>query len=87
MLRYVVVVFPDYETLQRITKEVASLREPWENVTCVYRFVCKDNEKDPFPINPYRLNKEDITSIWQVKGDIWELIPTTLEVTGKVYFS
>ena len=83
MLRYVVVIFPNYQTLQRITKEVESLREPWESVTCVYRFVCRHNDDDPFPTIPYHFNKGDPNSMKRWKNDFWEIIPTTFEVTGK----
>lgn len=84
-LRSVVLSFPDHKTLQRVTNYVASLRDPWRNVTCVYRFVCQDDMQDPLPVNPYRPHFN--SSSGGIRYDhSYEIIPATLELTGTVYF-
>lgn len=82
VLRVVIFTFRNYQALQKVTEQVASLREPWGNVACTYRFICEDHEDHPIPPNPYRI----FTDGRPVYSDSWEIIPTTLELTGMVHF-
>ena len=86
-LRIVIFTFPSYKTLLRVTEQIVTLREPWGNVACMYRFVCKDHPDDPILLNPYRRSMFGSTKPEHLLyDDVWEIIPTTLELTGMVHF-